>query len=246
MPRMNGFILTAKIREDRKLSELPVVLVTGVGIKGGSGTGNRCRRERLYREEQFRPEQSAGRHQEAGLMAMDRRDRRVIRVLIVDDSPVVRELLTHILGSDPEIQVVGTAENGAVAVEMRLAALRPMSSPWTFACLSWAEYEATRRINEGSSRSRGRRVRPASTVKEVGGFVSRDRGRSADHPQESGRHRPPGPRETGPGIDPHGETHVRGQGSPKVAPRGGWRGSPGELSSGADSVQLEPLRSRWW
>jgi two-component system chemotaxis sensor kinase CheA len=30
MPRMNGFILTAKIREDRKLSALPVVLVTAL------------------------------------------------------------------------------------------------------------------------------------------------------------------------------------------------------------------------
>ena len=30
MPRMDGFVLTAKIREDRKLSELPVVLVTGM------------------------------------------------------------------------------------------------------------------------------------------------------------------------------------------------------------------------
>lgn len=30
MPRMNGFILTAKIRADRKLSELPVVLVTAM------------------------------------------------------------------------------------------------------------------------------------------------------------------------------------------------------------------------
>jgi two-component system chemotaxis sensor kinase CheA len=30
MPRMNGFALTAKIRGDKKLSELPVVLVTGL------------------------------------------------------------------------------------------------------------------------------------------------------------------------------------------------------------------------
>jgi two-component system chemotaxis sensor kinase CheA len=30
MPRMNGFVLTQKIRADRKLSELPVVLVTGM------------------------------------------------------------------------------------------------------------------------------------------------------------------------------------------------------------------------
>ena len=30
MPRMNGFDLTAKIREDKKLAELPVVLVTAL------------------------------------------------------------------------------------------------------------------------------------------------------------------------------------------------------------------------
>jgi len=31
MPRMNGFELTAKIRADKKLGELPVVLVTALG-----------------------------------------------------------------------------------------------------------------------------------------------------------------------------------------------------------------------
>ena len=31
MPRMNGFELTARIRADKKLSELPVVLVTALG-----------------------------------------------------------------------------------------------------------------------------------------------------------------------------------------------------------------------
>ncbi len=31
MPRMNGFDLTAKIRDDKNLSELPVILVTGLG-----------------------------------------------------------------------------------------------------------------------------------------------------------------------------------------------------------------------
>jgi two-component system chemotaxis sensor kinase CheA len=30
MPRMNGFDLTAKIRSDRKLTDLPVVLVTAL------------------------------------------------------------------------------------------------------------------------------------------------------------------------------------------------------------------------
>ena len=40
-----------------------------------------------------------------------------IRVLVVEDSPVVRELLVYLLESDPAIRVVGTASNGDEAVE---------------------------------------------------------------------------------------------------------------------------------
>lgn len=40
-----------------------------------------------------------------------------IRVLIVEDSPVVREFLVHILTSDPEIEVVGSAHDGEEALE---------------------------------------------------------------------------------------------------------------------------------
>lgn len=39
-----------------------------------------------------------------------------IRVLIVEDSPVVRELLRHILNSDPRLQVIGVAVDGEEAV----------------------------------------------------------------------------------------------------------------------------------
>jgi two-component system chemotaxis response regulator CheB len=41
----------------------------------------------------------------------------VIRVLVVDDSPVLRELLVQLLESDPQLSVVGTAVNGRQAVE---------------------------------------------------------------------------------------------------------------------------------
>jgi len=40
----------------------------------------------------------------------------VIRVLVVEDSAVVRELLCGILSSDPDLLVVGTASNGAEAL----------------------------------------------------------------------------------------------------------------------------------
>jgi two-component system chemotaxis response regulator CheB len=39
----------------------------------------------------------------------------MIRVLIVEDSPAVRDLLVYILRSDPEIRVIGTAAEGEEA-----------------------------------------------------------------------------------------------------------------------------------
>lgn len=48
----------------------------------------------------------------------------MVRVLIVDDSPTVRELLTEILHRDPEIEVIATADNGSLAVQM-VSTLKP-------------------------------------------------------------------------------------------------------------------------
>lgn len=41
-----------------------------------------------------------------------------IRVLVIDDSVTVRQLLVDALSSDPEVQVVGTAPNGALGVTL--------------------------------------------------------------------------------------------------------------------------------
>jgi len=41
----------------------------------------------------------------------------LIKVLVVEDSPVVREFLVHVLGADPDISVVGTAQDGEQALE---------------------------------------------------------------------------------------------------------------------------------
>ncbi|MGI5236623.1 protein-glutamate methylesterase/protein-glutamine glutaminase [Dactylosporangium sp. CA-139066] len=48
----------------------------------------------------------------------------MISVLVVDDSVVVRRLITDALGDDPEIRVVGTAPNGKVALT-KIEQLRP-------------------------------------------------------------------------------------------------------------------------
>lgn len=47
-----------------------------------------------------------------------------IRVLVVDDSVVIRRLVTHALEEDAEIAVVGAASNGAIALE-RIPQLNP-------------------------------------------------------------------------------------------------------------------------
>ncbi|KAB8142388.1 chemotaxis-specific protein-glutamate methyltransferase CheB [Chloroflexia bacterium SDU3-3] len=47
-----------------------------------------------------------------------------IRVVIVDDSPLMQRVLTGLLEQDPAIQVVGTAWNGQIAIEL-VERLRP-------------------------------------------------------------------------------------------------------------------------
>ncbi|TNM69365.1 chemotaxis response regulator protein-glutamate methylesterase [Streptomyces sp. NP160] len=47
-----------------------------------------------------------------------------IRVLVVDDSVVVRKIVTDCLSGDPQVEVVGTASNGRLALG-KIAALRP-------------------------------------------------------------------------------------------------------------------------
>lgn len=44
--------------------------------------------------------------------------KKIITVLIVEDSPVIRELLVHIFSQDPEFNVIGTAADGEQAIAM--------------------------------------------------------------------------------------------------------------------------------
>ena len=70
-----------------------------------------------------------------------------IRTLIVEDSAVGRELLSHILGSDPAIHIVGTANNGMEALHA-VQATKPDVVTMDINMPVMDGYEATRRIME--------------------------------------------------------------------------------------------------
>src|SRR5262249_52452641 len=48
----------------------------------------------------------------------------MVRILVADDSATARRTMVEILSSDPEVQIVGEAKDGAEAVKLT-AALRP-------------------------------------------------------------------------------------------------------------------------
>lgn len=73
----------------------------------------------------------------------------MIKVLIVEDSPVVRTLLMHILGSDPGIRVIGLAHDGEEAVEA-VSHHRPDVITMDIHMPRMNGLEATRRIMETS------------------------------------------------------------------------------------------------
>jgi two-component system, chemotaxis family, protein-glutamate methylesterase/glutaminase len=71
----------------------------------------------------------------------------MIRVLIVEDSPVAQEFLTYIFASDPEIQVVGIAENGLEAIDL-VHLKRPDVITMDIHMPIMDGFEATRKIME--------------------------------------------------------------------------------------------------
>lgn len=70
-----------------------------------------------------------------------------INVLVVEDSPVMRMLLTHLLEKDPQLKVIGTAGNGQEAIDF-IAVKKPDVILMDVHMPKMDGYEATRRIME--------------------------------------------------------------------------------------------------
>ena len=71
----------------------------------------------------------------------------MIRVLVVDDSPVARQILEYILSQDPEISVIGTAGNGEEALRF-MEHTRPDIITMDITMPRMDGFVATRRIME--------------------------------------------------------------------------------------------------
>ncbi len=71
----------------------------------------------------------------------------MVKVLVVEDSPSVREFLVHVLGSDPSIRVVGAASSGEEALDA-VKRLRPDVITMDIHMPGINGLEATRRIME--------------------------------------------------------------------------------------------------
>ena len=72
----------------------------------------------------------------------------MIKVLVVEDSPMVREFLVRILGADPDIQVIGTANDGGEAIVEVVARQRPDAIAMGIHMPGLDGLEAARRIME--------------------------------------------------------------------------------------------------
>lgn len=112
-----------------------------------------------------------------------------IRVMVVDDSPVVRELLVHLLGTDPRIEIVAIARSGLEAIEA-VGRCRPMVITMDYHMPTMNGLDATRRIMEthpvpivivSGSSARGE-VSSAFRLFEAGALAIVDKPRGFNHP----------------------------------------------------------------
>ncbi len=114
----------------------------------------------------------------------------MIKALVVDDSPVIREFLVHVMSSDPQIEVAGTAANGEEAVKATIR-LKPDVITMDVNMPEMDGFEATRKIMEScptpivivSGSTSVKETATAFKAVEVGALAVVARPPGADHPE---------------------------------------------------------------
>ena len=168
MPRMDGFELTARLRADERVRDMPVIIVTARDSIDDRRRGFEVGADAYVMKREFDQVQlldtvrrliGRGRTESAVTSNQPRHEGREgsclrtsrrppdcrVRVLIVDDSVVVREVLKRMLESDPAIRVVGMAADGGEAVELT-AQLKPDLVTMDLVMPGMNGMEATERI----------------------------------------------------------------------------------------------------
>ena len=114
---------------------------------------------------------------------------KTIKVLVVEDSPVARELLEHILIQDAKIKVIGNANSGEEAIEV-LERLKPDVITMDIHLPEMDGFETTRKIMETrplpivivTGASRAKDVSMAMNAMEAGALAVVQKPRGIGHP----------------------------------------------------------------
>jgi CheY-like chemotaxis protein len=114
MPRLTGFGLVEALRAEEDFARLPIVLMTSRGDEEDVARGLETRRRRLSHQTEIRSARTPGHHRSVAVNGGAENPR--VRVLVVEDSLVVRILLTHIIARDPRLELAGAVESGEAAL----------------------------------------------------------------------------------------------------------------------------------
>ena len=130
MPKLDGLQFVRAVRADVRFSELPLLMIssesepslvaTALAAGANEYIVKPCTQKELSEKLSRLGLSAAGSSLTGRSSTADNglRGGRKIRVLVVDDSVVVRRVVSSVLSEDPDLEVVGAAVDGRMALEM--------------------------------------------------------------------------------------------------------------------------------